>query len=117
MASASTTIILTVMSTRASLRFIDEHANVVYVYRGHDGFPEIVEPDIDRVLSIASGRWSCSEVSLLVTLFLAVTYSGWQKQRFPDYELTTSIHGDEEYFYTVRWDTAKQSWVREETHN
>lgn len=62
MASASTTIILTVMSTRASLRFIDEYANVVYIYRGHDGFPEIVEPDIDRVLSIASGRWSCSEV-------------------------------------------------------
>ena len=50
------------MSTRASLRFIDEYANVVYIYRGHDGFPEIVEPDIDRVLSIASGRWSCSEV-------------------------------------------------------
>lgn len=42
MASASTTIILTVMSTRASLRFIDEYANVVYIYRGHDGFPEIV---------------------------------------------------------------------------
>lgn len=76
-----------------------------------------MESDIDRVLSIASGRWSCSEVSLLVTLFLAVTYSGWQKQRLPDYELTTSIHGDEEYFYTVRWDTAKQAWVREETRN
>ena len=105
------------MSTRASIRFIDEYADVVYVYRGHDGFPEIVEPDIDRVLSIAQGRWSCSEVSLLVTLFLAVTYSGWQKQRLPDYELTASIHGDEEYFYTVRWDTAKQAWVREETHN
>lgn len=117
MASASTTVILRVMSTRASIRFIDEHANAVYIYRGHDGFPEIVEPDIDRVLSIASGRWSCSEVSLLVTLFFAVTYSDWQKQRLPDYELTTSIHGDEEYFYTVRWDTAKQSWVREETHN
>lgn len=117
MASAPTTVILIVMSTRASIRFIDEYANVVYVYRGHDGFPEIVEPDIDRVLSIAQGRWSCSEVSLLVTLFLAVTYSGWQKQRLPDYELTTSIHGDEEYFYTVRWDTAKQAWVREETHN
>lgn len=117
MASASTTVILRVMSTRASIRFIDEYADVVYVYRGHDGFPEIVEPDIDRVLSIAQGRWSCSEVSLLVTLFLAVTYSGWPKQRLPDYELTTSIHGDEEYFYTVRWDTAKQSWVREETHN
>jgi hypothetical protein len=105
------------MSTRASLRFIDEYANVVYVYRGHDGFPEIVEPDIDRVLSIAQGRWSGSEVSLLVTLFLAVTYTGWQKQRLPDYELTTSIHGDEEYFYIVRWNTAKQAWVREETHN
>ena len=55
------------MSTRASIRFIDEYADVVYVYRGHDGFPEIVEPDIDRVLSIAQGRWSGSEVSLLVT--------------------------------------------------
>ena len=117
MASVSTTVILICMSTRASIRFIDEYNDVVYVYRGHDGFPEIVEPDIDRVLSIAQGRWSCSEVSLLVTLFLAVTYSGWQKQRLPDYELTTSIHGDEEYFYTVRWDTAKQSWVREETRN
>lgn len=117
MASASTTVVLIVMSTRASIRFIDEYADVVYVYRGHDGFPEIVEPDIDHVLSIAQGRWSGSEVSLLVTLFLAVTYSGWQKQRLPDYELTTSIHGDEEYFYTVRWDTAKQAWVREETHN
>lgn len=117
MASAPTSVILIVMSTRASIIFIDEYANVVYVYRGHDGFPEIVEPDIDRVLSIASGRWSCSEVSLLVTLFLAVTYSGWQKQRLPDYELTTSIHGDEEYFYTVRWDTAKQAWTREETRN
>lgn len=105
------------MSTRASIRFIDEYADVVYVYRGHDGFPEIVEPDIDRVLSIAQGRWSGSEISLLVTLFLAVTYSGWQEQRLPDYELTTSIHGDEEYFYNVRWDTAKQAWVREETHN
>lgn len=117
MASAPTTVVLIVMSTRASIRFIDEYADVVYVYRGHDGFPEIVESDIDRVLSIASGRWSCSEVYLLVTLFLAVTYSGWQKKRLPDYELTTSIHGDEEYFYTVRWDTAKQAWVREETRN
>ena len=60
MASAPTTVILIVMSTRASIRFIDEYADVVY--RGHDGFPEIVESDIDRVLSIASGRWSCSEV-------------------------------------------------------
>lgn len=117
MASASTTVVLIVMSTRASIRFIDEYADVVYVYRGHDGFPEIVEPDIDHVLSIAQGRWSGSEVSLLVTLFLAVTYSGWQNQRLPDYELTTSIHGDEEYFYTVRWDTVKQAWVREETYN
>lgn len=62
MASASTTVILICMSTRASIRFIDEYNDVVYVYRGHDGFPEIVESDIDRVLSIASGRWSCSEV-------------------------------------------------------
>lgn len=77
MASAASTIILTVMSTRASLRFIDECANVVYVYRGHDGFPEIVEPDIDGVLSIAQGRWSCSEglmeiLSLWVPLSLKV---------------------------------------------
>lgn len=62
MASAPTTVILIAMSTRASIRFIDEYADVIYVYRGHDGFPEIVEPDIDRVLSIASGRWSGSEV-------------------------------------------------------
>ena len=89
------------MGTRASIIFRDRH-DEYFVYRGHDGHPENIIRDIEQSIETAKGRWSGSECGTFVTLFLSEHFD--LKSRLPDYELTTSVHGDESYHYTVEWD-------------
>lgn len=103
------------MSTRANIKFRNERGEVIHVYRHSDGFPDVIEPDIDKAISVCSGRWSGSEIGIFVSLFLAMHYSDWEKKRLPDYELTTGVHGDEDYLYTVEYDQEQKQWVRRET--
>ena len=97
------------MSTRATIKFSDPY-NTFYVYRGCDGFPENVMPDIQSAIEKAKFRWSNPECELLVTLFLAIGYD-FDKKRLPDYTITSSFHGDESYLYAVQWDGEKRDWA------
>lgn len=95
------------MGTRATIRF-KEGDDEYFVYRGHDGYPEIVKTDIESFLKAIKGRWSEPELGTLVTCFL-----GWyfdKTLRLPDYELTTCFHGDESYCYYVEWNPVLKDW-------
>jgi len=89
------------MSTRATIKFIDGDGDEFYIYRHCDGFPEIIMPDITGVLKKSAGRWSGSEMGMLVSMFLGEMYN--PKTRLQNYEMTHSFHGDESYKYTVRY--------------
>jgi len=91
------------MGTRANIQFRDEFGTVFHVYRGHDGNPENVMLDLEKLLATAKDRWSGSEIGCMVTLFLSMTWD-WSKHRLPDYELTSGIHGDEIRFYEVLYE-------------
>lgn len=103
------------MSTRANIKFRDEDGKEIYIYRHSDGYPSVIEPDIDKAITVSSDRWSGSEIGLFVSLFLAMHYSDWEKKRLPDYELTTGVHGDEDYLYTIEYDYEQKRWIRCET--
>lgn len=90
------------MGTRASIIFTDEFDDKYFVYRGHDAFPDTVLPDLQKAIDQSARRWDGSEMGALVTLFLAMMYDS-DKTRLPDYELTTSVHGDESYHYCVEY--------------
>lgn len=97
------------MSTRASIQFSDGY-NTYFVYRHCDGYPEEVVPDIEATLEKAKYRWSEPEGGLLTTLFLAMHYNP-DDARLPDYEITSGIHGDEDYCYLVAWDSNNRKWI------
>ncbi|KAA0888721.1 hypothetical protein [Oryzomonas rubra] len=80
------------------------------MYRGHDGHPENVLADIEEVLEKVKGRWSGPECELLVTFFLGVTFFKSANSRVPDYQITSSFHGDESYRYYVEYDWGTHSW-------
>lgn len=96
------------MSTRATIRFRDAY-DTFFVYRGHDGHPENVLPDIESVIEKAKGRWSGSECGTFVTLFLGTHFR--ENQRLPDYEMTSEFHGDESYRYFVEWNPDEKKWI------
>lgn len=95
------------MSTRATIEFTDG-GHKFYVYRGHDGFPDVILPDIKKVIDLTRNRWSEPEVELLVTAFIGVYFK--VEKRLPDYEITEAFHGDESYKYYVRWNKETQMW-------
>lgn len=96
------------MGTRGTIRFKDEHEEY-YVYAGHDGFPENVVADIERVIEKKKKSWSGSECGTLVSCFLGENYEA--NKRLPFYEMTEGWHGDESYKYIVDWDAGKHQWV------
>lgn len=96
------------MSTRATIRFKDQF-DEFYVYRGHDGYPEIIVKDIEVVIEAKKRSWSGSECGLLATCFMAWHFD--KTQRLPRYELTKNFHGDESYTYFVDWDNELKKWT------
>lgn len=78
------------MSTRASILIKDNSESSVRLYHHHDGYPEGVGMD------------------LVERLNKTFEYYGWEqfanrlvKDSKDEYELTSDIHGDEEYLYEV----------------
>ena len=95
------------MGTRATIRFKDRD-DEVFIYRGHDGFPEDVVKEIQEVIDAKEISWSGAECFLLATCFV-----GWffnKDERLPDYEITSSFHGDESYKYYVDYNTDLKKW-------
>lgn len=92
------------MSTTAMIVFRDGD-EFYWIRRGHDGFPDIVLPDLNRVLGASregfGGRWSGAECGQLVSLFLAML--GDASQRLQPYELAPGLPGDESYVYSVEY--------------
>lgn len=97
------------MSTRATIKISDNHQGF-YIYRGCDGMPENVLPDIQEVLAKIKGRWSEPEPELVVTAFLTLKWD-FNKERIPDYMITSNFHGDESYDYYIKWDDIKKDWI------
>lgn len=96
------------MSTRCTIRFRYDDEEF-FVYRHSDGFPDIVIPDIEAAIEKSNGRWLVC-ASLLVTLFLADNFDS-QKDRLPEYEITSGFHGDESYLIHVDWNEAEKKWI------
>ena len=96
------------MSTRATIEFCDGTGDI-FVYRGHDGFPDIVIPDIEEAITKAEGRWSEPKGCLLATMFVGMNFD--IDKRLPHYEIACGFHGDESYRYYVTWDNSTKKWV------
>lgn len=111
------------MSTCATVRIVDEHGAAFYVSRGHDGFPDVVKPDIDRVVAAVespcldkddplgrhfSRRWSRSEISLFVPLLFM--FLNDVESRLPTYELLNGWRGDESYRLCLRYGCRGWAW-------
>lgn len=99
------------MSTRATIKFTDEN-EIFFVYRGHDGFPENILPDISNAIQKSKGRWSEPMVYMLVTFFIGMHFD--IEKRLPDYEITSGFHGDESYRYSVAWNYTSKQWEIEQ---
>jgi len=96
------------MSTRATIEFKDG-SEKVYIYRGHDGFPEDILPDIERAIKInIQSRFGSAEIGQLIAVFLGETYE--PKTRVQNYEITTAFHGDESYRYFVEYNDNERKW-------
>jgi len=96
------------MGTRATIKF-NIYDEEYYVYRGHDGFPDIILDDIQKTIEKSKNRWSEPELNCLITLFLAMGYD-YNTKRLPTYEITSGFHGDESYKYYVRWSVDERKW-------
>jgi hypothetical protein len=104
------------MSTRATIKFEDDY-NTFHVHRSHDGFPDIIIPDIEETIKNSEDKWNGPEAELLVTLFLAMHWQ-WDKNTLPYYEITSGIHGDESYLFSVKWNRETKKWdISEEALN
>lgn len=109
------------MSTCATIRFVDERDTAFYVSRGHDGFPEIVQPDVERVLErlrertphvigfLPGPRWAGSEIQLFIPFLFSVLND--PEERLPTYELLSGWRGDECYRFEMSWRGDKWRWT------
>lgn len=96
------------MGTRATLKFICDDEEY-FVYRGHDGYPKNVLSDIEAAIMKSQNRWSEPQLGCFVVLFLAMGYD-FEKIRLPNYEMTSSFHGDESYRYFITWDRQQKKY-------
>ena len=93
------------MSTRAHIEFVDEYGAKLCVDRSHDGFPEVVLPDIENTIEQCEGKWSGSEIGQLVSYFLGSTWK--ENRRIQNYEPCHAKAGDESYVYFVKYNKDK----------
>ena len=97
------------MSTRANIRFEDEYGSI-HIDRSHDGFPDVILPDIKATVDLCKGRWSGSELGQLVSAFLGLHFD--KNQRIQNYEPCIGFEkaGDESYEYFVKWNKDKREY-------
>ena len=94
------------MGTRATIRISEgerECDEKFFIYRGHDGFPENILPDLHEAVK----HCHIKEAGDFVSVFLGLNYD--KKQRCQNYVLTSAFHSDESYKYSV--DLIKDQWV------
>ena len=96
------------MSTRAHIEFIDEHGATLHLDRSHDGYPNVILPDIERTVKKCTGLWSGSEIGQLVSHFIGDNYI--KGQRIQYYEPCHGTAGDEPYKYHVRYNKEKRGY-------
>ena len=89
------------MSTRAHIEFIDEYGAKLCIDRSHDGYPDVILPDIKRTVEECENRWSGSEIGQLISHFVGSNYI--EGQRIQYYEPCHGAAGDESYKYYVRY--------------
>lgn len=75
------------MSTRATI-VINDDTEDIFLYRHHDGFPEIIEPDIRKAIESMEYHVYAGE---LASRIIGISYVANQR---PKYEVSTCIHGD-----------------------
>lgn len=97
------------MSTRANIKFIGCSGDTLYVDRSHDGFPDVVLPDIIKTVDDCAGKWSGSEIGQLVSYFLGINFN--PKERIQDYEPCHGVAGDESCNYYVKYDKEKKKFL------
>ncbi len=98
------------MSTRASIRFVDEYGDTIYVYRHSDGYPSgDILKDLRTVIDTSYNRWSGAAMGQVVARFFGLTFQ--PSDRLQDYEVTNGIHGDEDYHYFVKWDDETKKYI------
>lgn len=82
------------MSTRAHIRIVERHETFM-LYHHHDGYPEGIGRDLKQFLN-AKKWWYADEIA-----------NDLIKQRSiedDEYEITSCVHGDEEYIYVIDCD-------------
>lgn len=98
------------MSTRANIKFEDEHGSFIHIDRSHDGFPDIILPEINEAIELCKGRWSGSEVGQLVSAFIGMHFNA--ETRIQHYEPCIGFckAGDESYCYLVKWNKKENKY-------
>jgi len=82
------------MSTRANILITDAQGNESILYHHHDGYPEGVGRELQRIL-----RHITDEIEAPESLVSFITLQD------PNYEPTEGIHGDIDYLYTINTST------------
>lgn len=97
------------MSTRANIRFEDEWG-AMHIDRSHDGFPDVILPDIKETIELCKNRWSGSELGQLISAFIGMHFDA--KTRIQHYEPCVGFEkaGDESYTYWVKWNKEKNEY-------
>lgn len=97
------------MSTRANIKFQDGE-DFIHIDRSHDGFPDVILPDIKETIELCKGRWSGAELGQLVSAFLGMHFD--KKTRIQNYEPCIGYNraGDESYCYLVKWNDIKKEY-------
>lgn len=93
------------MGTRASIKITDG-SEIFFVYCGHDGFPDNIEPDLARICDVMN-KERFAEAGLATTFFLMCNS---KKDRLPFYEITSGVHGDEENFFYLWYNKVSEEW-------
>jgi len=91
------------MSTRANIKF-EAGDEIIHIDRSHDGFPDVILPDLEAAIELSKGRWSGSELGQFVSTFLGLYFD--KTNRIQHYEpcIGWTLAGDESYTYFVKWD-------------
>lgn len=98
------------MGTRATIEIRDEFGDCFYVYRGHDGFPETILPDVQGAIDLlAARRFGSPSADHLTTVLIGRLYD--EKKSVPSYIITDGWHGDESFKYACHYDKESRRYI------
>ena len=89
------------MSTRCNIIVKDETGNRIYLYHHSDGYPEGVGTDLAHWAKTRNWGKYCNSAHHIATALLKGLPSPFYGYEDRDYELTSGLHGDIDYFYIV----------------